>query len=285
MSGTSGLSYDVFVSGLAPVRGADLPNGDPPRWSPLAHTLVYGRQTALLVDPPITAAQTAALGDWIAGHGVELSYVYVTHWHGDHWLGAAQLLRRFPGATVLASAATLERIGAVTATEEDPAPWAGLFAGELPAGPLAFPAQAPPAGGWTLDGHEILSVEAGHSDTDDTTVLHVPSLGLVAAGDVVYNNVHQYLAETPGGGLEGWYAALDVVAGLRPTAVVAGHKDARRPDAPSDIDETRRYLETTSQLLDAGPTRRKFFSAVLDRYPERVNPYTVWLSALRLLPD
>jgi hypothetical protein len=75
------------------------------------------------------------------------------------------------------------------------------------------------------------------------------------------------------------------VAGLRPTAVVSGHKDARRPDAPADIDETRRYLETTSQLLDAGPTRRKFFADVLDRYPERVNPYTVWLSALRLLPD
>jgi glyoxylase-like metal-dependent hydrolase (beta-lactamase superfamily II) len=285
MTGTGDLSYDVFVSGMAPVHGGDLPNGERPRWSPLAHTLIYGHKTAVLVDPPITASQTMVLADWIAGHGVELGVIYVTHWHGDHWLGTAQLLRRFPGARVLASAATFKRIGEVTAGEEVPAPWATLFAGDLPEGPLAFPAQAPPARGWTLDGHQIVSVQVGHSDTDDSTVLHVPSLGLVAAGDVVYNNVHQYLAEIPGGGLEAWLAALDVVAGLRPRVVVSGHKDAREPDAPSDIDETRRYLETAGQLLDAEPTRREFFSRVLDRYPGRVNPYTVWLSALRLLRD
>jgi hypothetical protein len=81
------------------------------------------------------------------------------------------------------------------------------------------------------------------------------------------------------------WSALDTVAGLRPRSVVAGHKDARRPDAPSDIDETRRYLETTARLLDGEPTRREFFSSVLGRYPGRVNPYTVWLSALRLLRD
>jgi hypothetical protein len=31
-------------------------------------------------------------------------------------------------------------------------------------------------------------------------VLHVPSIGLVVAGDVAYNGVHQYLAEGGGGG-------------------------------------------------------------------------------------
>jgi glyoxylase-like metal-dependent hydrolase (beta-lactamase superfamily II) len=274
MNGSGDLSYEVLVSGMAPVHGEDLPSGERPRWSPLSHTLIRGRKTAVLVDPPITASQATAVGDWVAGHGVDLGFIYVTHWHGDHWLGTAQLLRRFPGATVLASAATLKRIGDATAGEAIPAPWATLFAGDLPAGPLAFPAQVPPAEGWVLDGHQILPVEAGHSDTDDSTVLHVPSLGLVAAGDVVYN-----------GGLAGWLAALDTVAGLRPRSVVAGHKDARRPDAPSDIDETRRYLETTARLLEGEPTRREFFSSVLDRYPGRVNPYTAWLSALRLLRD
>ena len=37
-------------------------------------------------------------------------------------------------------------------------------------------------------------VEVGHTDTDDTTVLHVPDLDLVVAGDVIYNGVHMYLA-------------------------------------------------------------------------------------------
>jgi len=39
-------------------------------------------------------------------------------------------------------------------------------------------------------------VEVGHTDTDDTTVLHVPAIGLVVAGDAAYNGVHQLLAES-----------------------------------------------------------------------------------------
>jgi hypothetical protein len=104
------------------------------------------------------------------------------------------------------------------------------------------------------------------------------------AGDVVYNNVHQYVAESPDGGFEAWHRALDVVASLKPQYVVAGHKDARRADAPSDIDDTRRYLDETAQLLESQPTQKEFFSRVLERFPERVNSYTVWLSARRLLP-
>jgi len=35
--------------------------------------------------------------------------------------------------------------------------------------------------------HGLVVVEVGHSDTDYTTCLQVPSVGLVVAGDVTYN--------------------------------------------------------------------------------------------------
>ena len=44
-----------------------------------------------------------------------------------------------------------------------------------------------------LEGLDLIAVEVGHSDTDHTTCLNVPSIGLVVAGDVAYNDVHQYL--------------------------------------------------------------------------------------------
>jgi hypothetical protein len=47
-----------------------------------------------------------------------------------------------------------------------------------------------------LEGHDLVVVEVGHTDTDYTTFLHVPSVGLVVAGDVAYNDVHLYLAES-----------------------------------------------------------------------------------------
>jgi glyoxylase-like metal-dependent hydrolase (beta-lactamase superfamily II) len=184
------------------------------------------------VDPPITVAQATALAHWIESFGKRLTYIYITHWHADHWLAASELAKRFPGVTVYASEATIGRMVKSTPDGVPGTLWMEWFPGQLPQTPIPVLARPVPAGGFTVDGHPVVAVEAGHSDTDDTTVLHAPSIGLVAAGDVVYNNVHQYLAETPGGGLEAWHRALDVVETLRPANVVAGHKDPSRDDSP-----------------------------------------------------
>jgi hypothetical protein len=40
-----------------------------------------------------------------------------------------------------------------------------------------------PEDGILVDGEMLRAIEAGHSDTDDSTVLHVPSIDLVVAAD------------------------------------------------------------------------------------------------------
>jgi glyoxylase-like metal-dependent hydrolase (beta-lactamase superfamily II) len=279
------LHYDVMVSSLLPASAAPMPNGDRPHWSPLSHTLIHGPTEAVVVDPPITVAQTAALADWIGAFGKRLAYIYITHWHADHWLGTPVLAQRFPGVTVYATEATIARIAESTPGGVPSPLWTTLFPGQIQDAPIPLLAERVPADGFTVDGHPLIPVEAGHSDTDDSTVLHAPSIGLVAAGDVVYNNVHQYLAETPDGGLEGWQRALDTVEALRPAHVVAGHKDSSRDDSPANIAETRRYLDDAARLLAGRPSRTDFFSRMVQLYPHRVNPYTVWLSASRLLGE
>jgi glyoxylase-like metal-dependent hydrolase (beta-lactamase superfamily II) len=279
------LAYRVLVSGLLPATGPLLPDGTRPRWSPLSHTLIYGPTEAAVVDPPITVAQATALANWIESFGRRLAFIYITHWHADHWLATSTLADRFPGVTVYASEATIGRMTASTPDGVPGEPWSGLFPGQLPETPIPILAEPVPAGGFTVDGQPLVAVETGHSDTDDTTALHAPPIGLVAAGDVVYNNVHQYVAETPGGGMDAWHRGLDVVASLHPASVVAGHKDPSREDSPADIDETRRYLDDAARLLAAQPTRGEFYAQMLRQYQGRVNPYTVWLSATRLLKD
>jgi len=66
-------------------------------------------------------------------------------------------------------------------------------------------------------------VHLGHTDSSNTTALHVSSIGLVASGDVVYNNPHPYLAECDEKPRGEWPSALDKIEALRPQAVVAGH--------------------------------------------------------------
>ena len=65
--------------------------------------------------------------------------------------------------------------------------------------------------GWTpnLEGHELRIIEQGRTDAPDTTSLHVPSIGLIVAGDVVYNQCSMYVGDTTPESRKNWIAALD----------------------------------------------------------------------------
>lgn len=65
--------------------------------------------------------------------------------------------------------------------------WDKNFPNQIPDSPVV--ATTPPGNTFELEGNELRIVEVGHTDTDNTTVLHVPSIGLVVAGDVVYRSI------------------------------------------------------------------------------------------------
>ena len=58
-----------------------------------------------------------------------------------------------------------------------------------------------------LEGSKLFVVRVGHTDTDDTTCLHVPSIGLVVAGDAVYTGIHPFLNESNRQTRRDWIAA------------------------------------------------------------------------------
>jgi glyoxylase-like metal-dependent hydrolase (beta-lactamase superfamily II) len=98
------LKWDVFVTPGIPVVISDLPPGTKQRlWSPISSTLVCGKRDAVLVDAFITVEQTDALVDWVAASGKNLTTIYATHGHGDHFFGASTVLERFPGARFVAT--------------------------------------------------------------------------------------------------------------------------------------------------------------------------------------
>ena len=275
------LRYEVFVSeGIRRNRTLQLPDGGPIVSSPLSSTLILGERDAVLVDAPFTREQIQRVGDWVERSGKRLAFIYATHGHGDHWFGTDLLLQRFPGTVAYATEGTI-RLMHEQATEGRAQLWDKDFPGLIPDSPVVY--QPIPKEDFELEGNRIQAVETGHTDTDDTTVLHVPSISLVVAGDVAYNGVHQYLLESAGGGLEAWLNALDQVAALQPRAVVAGHKNKDLPDDPAILEQTRNYLLDAQRLLTDKPTPREFYDRMLDRYPDRLNLGPLWYGALGLL--
>jgi glyoxylase-like metal-dependent hydrolase (beta-lactamase superfamily II) len=271
---TDGLGYDVFVNDPPPQDGL-LPNGEPKRFSPTASTLIFGSKDAVLTDPGLTAGQARILSDWVAAHGRNLTDIFITHGHGDHWFAAGLLAERF-GARVVASAGTIAQMQASVATR--PFLWDKIYT-DIPQSPVT--AVTVPDNRFTLEGHELVIVEVGDSDSSDTTVLHVPDLGLVVAGDVIYNGVHMYLAQVGILGEFGpWREAIDKVEALEPRHIVAGHQNKELDDdARRTIAQTRQYLDDAEELLGSEKTALDFFHAKIDRYPSYPGRFVLWAGA------
>ena len=277
MNPAGNLSYDVFVNDPPPQDGL-LPNGEPKRFSPMASTLIYGREDAVLTDPGLTEDQARVLGDWVAGKGRNVADIFITHGHGDHWFAAGLLAERF-GARVVATAGTITQMQGGVATR--PMLWDKLYQG-IPPSPVT--AVTVPGNRFALEGHDLVMVDVGHADTDDNSVLHVPDLGLVVAGDVIYNGVHMYLAQSVAvGGFGPWRDAIDKVEALEPRHIVAGHQNKQLDDdAKRTIEQTRQYLDDADELLRTEDTALGYFNAKIERYPDYLGRLILWVTARAL---
>jgi glyoxylase-like metal-dependent hydrolase (beta-lactamase superfamily II) len=274
------LTFAVHLAEEVPIVTDVMPPGEEQRrWPPISATLISGQRDAVLADTPITMEQARALADWIAASGKNLTTVYITHGHGDHWLGLDTLLKRFPNARAVTAPAVVECMRQAS-TPQQLATWNALLPGQI-ADTVAL---AEPLDGhsFELEGHELTAVDVGHTDTDHTTVLHVPDIGLVVAGDAVYNEVHLHLSESPRELREKWLAALDTIESLSPRIVVAGHKRPGRADTPENIEETRRYINDFDRIAGNTGTALELYEQVLALYPDRLNRGALWSSARAL---
>jgi glyoxylase-like metal-dependent hydrolase (beta-lactamase superfamily II) len=272
------LNWDVFVTPGVPIVTRDLPPGvNEAYFQAMASTLIYGTRDAVLVDAFMTVKQANALADWVAAKGKNLTTIYITHGHGDHWFGIGILLERFPNAKAVATP-NVVKVMRQHASPEVLKFWKAGFPNQIP--DRLVIAEELKGNVIDLEGRELVAVELGHTDTDSTTCLNVPSIGLVVAGDAAYNDVHLYLAESNIQTRREWISALDKIESLRPRAVVATHKRPENDDNPRIIEQTRQYIRDFDHLAGTTTNAQELYDKMLELYPNRVNPgWALWGSA------
>ncbi len=259
------LGFNVFTApGKAMVGERPKPFGEALGFDPITSTLIFGENDAVLVDAMTTVVEAEALAAWIALHNRNLETIYITHAHFDHFYGLGILLDRFPGARAIATPKT------VNAMQMSFTPPVERLARRMFPGQVATKLVAPEPydhDTFTLEGHELRIIGQGRTDSPDSTSLYVPSIGLIVAGDVVYNQCRMYVGDTTPESRRNWIADLDRLAALNPTTVVAGHKKPGAPDSPSAIQDTKRYLLDFDRLKQSTASDEELFNQMTELYP------------------
>ena len=252
-------------------------------WVTNTVTLIYGQRDAVFVDTFLSVQHSKELLDWVAESGKNLTTIYITHAHGDHFLGLKFLLDRFPNARAFATAFVVAAMQNQIKPEFISSFWEPRFPGQVPS-QLVVP-EVLEGDALSLEGEELNVVELGHTDTQHTTALHVPSIGLVISGDAVYNNTHLYLAECDEEARNDWLRALDKLESLHPKAVVAGHGVLNPDSSPRHIEETRHYLHDFNACLATTSTPLELYERMLSLHPDRANPGSLWAAARAAKPS
>jgi glyoxylase-like metal-dependent hydrolase (beta-lactamase superfamily II) len=270
----SGLRLDVYTS---PLR--DLENGG--QFSPTTSTLVFGPTESVLIDTQYTSDDVDEVIRRIEATGTDLTTIYVTHAHADHYFGLERLLERFPHADAVAAPVVAADIAA--RDEANRASWADMFKGHA----LDNTVIPEPLDGTILgvDDDVLRTVVVGQADIPNNTVVHIPSLAAVVAGDVIYNGINPFLAASDPDGWRGWLESIAKVAELDPRIVVAGHKRPELPDddIPASVGATRSYIRDFLTEVELASDSRDLVARMQRRYPDHGNPSALILSAVTAL--
>jgi len=273
------LRLDVFVAPYKPIVGLIPPMSQgEATWPATAVSLISAERDAVLIDALITREEAQRVVDWIRATGKNLTTIYITHGHGDHFFGLNTILAVFPKARAVTAAAVVpEAQGQVS--PQLMGFWNAVFPGQIPEHPIVPDA----LGGDVIDleGQELRILTVGQSDTGVTTIVYIPSLDAVIAGDVAYNGIHQWLAQTDHEKRMQWIASVEKIEALQPRIVVASHKrpDARDDDPAAILGNTKSYIRNFDRSLSESHSAQELVDRMMVLHGGLGNPYTLWTAA------
>jgi glyoxylase-like metal-dependent hydrolase (beta-lactamase superfamily II) len=270
-TGANDLRAEVFIGPFLPFEQGG------GTFAATTSTLVTGSSEAVLIDAQHIREDVAALAEFIGRTGKKLTTIYVTHGHADHWYGAGDLLATFPEARVVATAPVVEYIN--KAGEIEAQQWAAMF-GERVSKATAVP-EILDGLAIDLEGHELHIIEVGQGDIHPSTVVHIPDLEAVVAGDVVYNQIHAMLGLSSPKGWERWLQSLDAIEKLSARMIVAGHRKPESSDYEANrmLDETRSYISDFAEGAQRFDSADELVQSMKSKYPDFGNRWTLHFSA------
>jgi glyoxylase-like metal-dependent hydrolase (beta-lactamase superfamily II) len=226
--------------------------------------IIEGTHEVMLVDAQLTKTSAEKVLQEIKETKKPLSIIYITHEHADHFLGLEVFREAYPRVRIIANSAVVDRINSVYQEKIDK--WKKILGSGATSHVVAID---------KFDGNfikfesskiEILRNIQG--DTDENTMLWIPAQRILIAGDVLFDDVHLYTAETDSKARERWLNSLNKIRELKASVVIPGHSKVGAPlDASTAVDFTENYLVVFEEELKRAKDPDSLVNAMKERFP------------------
>src|SRR5258708_22963565 len=146
----------------------------------------------MLVDAQLKKISAEKVLQEIKGTKKPLFLIYITHEHADHLLGLEVFKEAYPRVRIIANSAVVDRINKVYQEKIDK--WKTTLGSGATSKVVAI--EKFDGDFIRFESSKIEVLKNIQGDTDENTMLWIPGQKILVAGDVLFNNMHVYTAET-----------------------------------------------------------------------------------------
>ena len=226
--------------------------------------IIEGTHEVMLVDAQLTKTNAERVLGEIKETKKPLSIIYITHEHADHFLGLEVFKESYPGVRIIANSAVVDRINEVYQAKIDK--WKATLGSGATSQVVAI--EKFDGDFIKFESSQIEILKNIQGDTDENTMLWIPGQRILIAGDVVFNNVHAYTAESDSNARGKWLNSINKIRELKPSVVIPGHSQVGAPlDATTAIDFTENYLLVFEEELKKAKDPNSFINTMKERFP------------------
>ena len=226
--------------------------------------IIEGADEVMLVDAQLTKTNAEKVLQEIKETKKPLSIIYITHEHADHFLGLEVFREAYPKVRIIADSAVVDRINRVYQDKIDK--WKKILGSAATSHVVAI--EKVDGNFIEFESSKIAVLKDIQGDTDENTMLWIPGQRILIAGDVVFNNMHVYTAESDSRARGKWLNSLQKIRELKPSVVIPGHSKVGAPlDASTAVDFTEDYLFAFEEELKKAQDPDSLINAMKERFP------------------
>ncbi|MCE5253403.1 MAG: MBL fold metallo-hydrolase [Actinomycetia bacterium] len=230
----------------------------------VASVIVMGKKDAVLIDAQWTLSSTHRVIAEIVDTGKNLTTIYLTHAHPDHYFGAGIIAEAFPTARVVAVPSEADIINKQFFGKIEI--WEATI-GSHNVCRTTTNVESLEQDFIELEGHRLEIISKVIGDMRYNTMVWIPAIKTLYASDVLFNQAHPFTCEITADERKQWIAEIDKIEKMGAEVIIPGHQRPGMQFDRSSLDFTREYLVANEEELARHDDVAGFYYAMSERFP------------------